>query len=134
MSGFHGFTWVSGFMCGALLRGCLDSWVSGFIWIHGFLKRLVDRPLERPVDRQFLVVVSLPQEAAVALLDLGRFPRGVEVMQGLEAFPGKPSSAPGSRAPAYGSQVNISSWPPSWNTRMPTWLTRITRPSRLACV
>ncbi len=91
--------------------------------------------LESPVDCHFLVVVSrFPgRGCGRRVLDLGRFPRGVLVMQGHAAPPGKPSSAPGSKAPPYGSQINISSWPPGWNTRMPTWLTRITRPSRLAC-
>ena len=38
------------------------------------------------VDRHFLVLVALAEDAAVALLDLGRLPRGVEVMQGDQAF------------------------------------------------
>ena len=38
------------------------------------------------VDRHFLVLVALAEDAAFALLDLGRLPRGVEVMQGDQAF------------------------------------------------
>ena len=38
------------------------------------------------VDRDFLVFVALAEDAAVALLDFGRFPRCVEVMQGDQAF------------------------------------------------
>ena len=38
------------------------------------------------VDRHFLVLVALAEDAALALLDLGRLPGGVEVMQGHQAF------------------------------------------------
>ena len=38
------------------------------------------------IDRHFLVLVALAEDAALALLDLGRLPRGVEVMQGDQAF------------------------------------------------
>jgi len=38
------------------------------------------------IDRDFLVFVALAKDAAVALLDLGGFPGGVEVMQRDQAF------------------------------------------------
>ena len=38
------------------------------------------------IDRHFLVLVALAEDAAFALFDLGRLPRGVEVMQGDQAF------------------------------------------------
>ena len=38
------------------------------------------------VDRHFLVLVALPEDAALALLDLGRLPGGVEMVQGDQPF------------------------------------------------
>ena len=38
------------------------------------------------VDRHFRVLVALAEDAALPLLDLGGFPRGVKVMQGDQAF------------------------------------------------
>jgi hypothetical protein len=38
------------------------------------------------VDRHFLILIALAQDAAVALLDFGRLPGGVEVVEGNQAF------------------------------------------------
>ena len=38
-----------------------------------------------PKDGDLLIVVSLPQDSPLTLLDLGRLPRGIEVMESDES-------------------------------------------------
>jgi hypothetical protein len=53
----------------------------------------LERPSERPVNRQFLVVIAQAQDAAIALRDLGPLPRCIQVMQSHDASPGNARSA-----------------------------------------